>query len=120
MDVPDRRRTSSGASTRGRRRTCSRRRCISTRAAAVADGAAGAGRGFDEYVSDPNRPVPYVGYIAPGMTGDYMTEDQRFAAARTDVLVYQTPPLDERPHRRRPGQGAAARVDHRHRLRTSS
>lgn len=51
--------------------------------------------GFDEYVSDPNRPVPYVGYVAPGMTYDYMTEDQRFAAKRPDVLVYQTEPLAE-------------------------
>ena len=39
----------------------------------------------------PTRPVPYVGYIAAGMTADYMTEDQRFASRRTDVLVYQTP-----------------------------
>jgi len=38
--------------------------------------------------------VPYVGYTAEGMTGDYMTEDQRFASSRPDVLVYQTPPLD--------------------------
>jgi len=52
-------------------------------------------REFDEYVSDPNRPVPYVGYIASGMTSDYMTEDQRFASRRPDVIVYQTPPLDE-------------------------
>jgi putative CocE/NonD family hydrolase len=49
---------------------------------------------FDEYVSDPNRPVPYLGYIAPGMTSDYMTEDQRFAAQRPDVLVYESEPLD--------------------------
>jgi uncharacterized protein len=51
-------------------------------------------RQFDEYVSDPAKPVPYVGYTAGGMTGDYMTEDQRFASRRADVLVYQTPPLD--------------------------
>ena len=38
----------------------------------------------------PNKPVPYVGYVAEGMTRDYMTEDQRFAASRTDVLVYET------------------------------
>ena len=50
--------------------------------------------GFDEYVSDPNRPVPLVGYTAQNMPGDYMTSDQRFAATRGDVLVYQTPPLD--------------------------
>jgi len=52
-----------------------------------------AARTFDEYTSDPNRPVPYLGYIAMGMTSDYMTEDQRFAAQRPDVLVYQTEPL---------------------------
>jgi putative CocE/NonD family hydrolase len=50
---------------------------------------------FDEYVSDPMRPVPYVGYTTRGMRFDYMTEDQRFAAARPDVLVYQTEPLEE-------------------------
>ena len=50
---------------------------------------------FDEYISDPNRPVPYLGYIVPGMTADYMTEDQRFASQRPDVLVYQTEPLEE-------------------------
>jgi uncharacterized protein len=50
---------------------------------------------FDEYISDPNRPVPYLGYIVSGMTSDYMTEDQRFAAQRPDVLVYQTEALTE-------------------------
>ncbi len=49
----------------------------------------------DEYVSDPDRPVPFVGYIANSMTRDYMVADQRFAATRPDVLVYQTPPLEE-------------------------
>ena len=48
---------------------------------------------FDEYISDPNRPVPYLGYIVRGMTSDYMTDDQRFAAQRPDVLVYKTEPL---------------------------
>jgi putative CocE/NonD family hydrolase len=52
-------------------------------------------KAFDEYVSDPNRPVPYLGYIVRGMTSDYMTEDQRFASQRPDVLVYQTEPLAE-------------------------
>ncbi len=50
-------------------------------------------RAVDEYVSDPNRPVPYVPSPGTGMRRDYMTEDQRFAATRPDVLVYQTPPL---------------------------
>jgi putative CocE/NonD family hydrolase len=49
---------------------------------------------FDDYVSDPNHPVPYVGYVASGMTADYMTEDQRFASTRPDVLTYRTEPLD--------------------------
>lgn len=48
----------------------------------------------DEYISDPNRPVPYVGYVAAGMTEDYMTEDQRFASRRPDVLVYESEPLE--------------------------
>jgi putative CocE/NonD family hydrolase len=50
---------------------------------------------YDEYVSDPWRPVPYLGYIVRGMTSDYMTEDQRFASQRTDVLVYRTESLSE-------------------------
>ena len=49
---------------------------------------------FDEYVSDPNKPVPYLPTISLGMSGTYMTEDQRFAASRTDVLVYQADVLD--------------------------
>jgi putative CocE/NonD family hydrolase len=52
-------------------------------------------RGYDEYISDPQRPVPFVGYVVRGMTGDYMTEDQRFASYRPDVLVYRTEPLEE-------------------------
>jgi putative CocE/NonD family hydrolase len=49
---------------------------------------------FDEYISDPAKPVPYIAEQAAGMTREHMTEDQRFAASRTDVLVYQTEPLD--------------------------
>jgi len=50
--------------------------------------------GADEYVADPARPVPYLSYVNMGMRGDYMTEDQRFAATRPDVLVYETAPLE--------------------------
>jgi uncharacterized protein len=50
--------------------------------------------GVDEYISDPNKPVPYLGTLATNMRGDYMTGDQRFAAERPDVLVYKTPVLD--------------------------
>jgi putative CocE/NonD family hydrolase len=53
-----------------------------------------AAEAFDEYVSDPARPVPFTGEISGGMTINYMTSDQRFASRRTDVLVYQTEPLE--------------------------
>jgi putative CocE/NonD family hydrolase len=53
------------------------------------------GKGHDEYVSDPAKPVPFEDKIDIGMSADYMTADQRFAGRRTDVLVYQTPPLDD-------------------------
>jgi len=49
---------------------------------------------FDEYVSDPSRPVPFTERITPQMAIEYMTDDQRFAARRPDVLVYQTSKLD--------------------------
>jgi putative CocE/NonD family hydrolase len=48
---------------------------------------------FNEYVSDPMKPVPYTQKITMGYPRDFMTEDQRFAAARPDVIVYQTEPL---------------------------
>jgi putative CocE/NonD family hydrolase len=51
--------------------------------------------GFDEYVSDPAHPVPFVDYISPSVPQRYMVDDQRFAARRPDVLVYQSEPLEE-------------------------
>jgi len=50
---------------------------------------------FDEYVSDPAHPVPFVNYTAQNVPQEYMVSDQRFAARRTDVLVYETPVLQE-------------------------
>jgi hypothetical protein len=50
---------------------------------------------FDEYVSDPAKPVPHDDKIAIGMAPEYMVADQRFAARRPDVLVYETGVLDE-------------------------
>lgn len=50
---------------------------------------------FDEYVSDPMKPVPYTGGIHSNRTAEYMTDDQRFAARRPDVMVYQTDLLTE-------------------------
>jgi hypothetical protein len=48
---------------------------------------------FDEYTSDPAKPVPVTGEIGGGMPGDYLTRDQRFAACRPDVLAYESEPL---------------------------
>ena len=45
---------------------------------------------FDEYVSDPNSPVPYQDGIQARRTREYMLDDQRFAGRRPDVKVYQT------------------------------
>ena len=50
---------------------------------------------YDEYVSDPARPVPFVNYVSTNVPQEYMVSDQRFAASRTDVLVYETPVLQE-------------------------
>ena len=51
--------------------------------------------GFDEYISDPAKPVPYIAGIANTMTREHILDDQRFAATRPDVLVYQTEPLED-------------------------
>jgi uncharacterized protein len=49
-----------------------------------------AGDASDEFISDPSKPVPFTDVISTQMTQEYMTDDQRFAARRPDVLVYQT------------------------------
>jgi putative CocE/NonD family hydrolase len=49
---------------------------------------------YDEYLSDPAKPVPYIADVLPERTQEYMTDDQRFAANRTDVMVYQTEVLE--------------------------
>lgn len=49
---------------------------------------------WEEYISDPAKPVPYTEDIHFGRTREYMTDDQRFAARRPDVLVFQTEPLE--------------------------
>ena len=53
------------------------------------------GAPFDEYVSDPQKPVPYTAYVATGVPREYMVSDQRFASTRPDVLVYQSDVLQE-------------------------
>lgn len=50
---------------------------------------------FDEFVSDPNKPVPYYDKTSIGMEKEYMVADQRFASRRPDVLVFQTERLTD-------------------------
>ena len=52
-------------------------------------------KSFDEYISDPMKPVPYAEKIHTSRTATYMTDDQRFASRRPDVMVYQTDILTE-------------------------
>ena len=55
-------------------------------------------KGYSEFVSDPMKPVPYTEDITTtqGFTPfNYMSEDQRFAGRRPDVLVFQTDVLTE-------------------------
>lgn len=49
----------------------------------------------DAYMSDPAKPVPFSQEITDSQGHLWMVEDQRFAARRPDVLVYQTDTLTE-------------------------
>ena len=49
---------------------------------------------FEEYTSDPNKPVPYMVNSEIGMQREYMVADQRFTSTRPDVLVYKTEKLE--------------------------
>ena len=58
--------------------------------------------GFDAYVSDPARPVPYRArpilplYGGRGSTwSSWLVDDQRFAQDRPDVVAWETAPLEE-------------------------
>lgn len=50
---------------------------------------------FSAYTSDPAHPVPYTEDVHHGRTREYMTDDQRFASRRPDVLTFQTDVLTE-------------------------
>lgn len=50
---------------------------------------------YDEYVSDPRKPVPYTSEIIAREGRRFVVEDQRFVATRSDVLVYESEPLRE-------------------------
>ena len=48
---------------------------------------------YDEYVSDPVRPVPYTSVFHSAKlfyNKEYMVEDQRFSSDRPDVVYYQS------------------------------
>ncbi|RYZ30369.1 MAG: CocE/NonD family hydrolase [Chitinophagaceae bacterium] len=53
------------------------------------------GNAFTQYTSDPSKPVPYTEDVHLNRTREYMTDDQRFAARRPDVLFFQTDVLQE-------------------------
>lgn len=50
---------------------------------------------FNEYISDPAKPVPYAEEVHLRRTREYMLDDQRFAARRPDVLVFETDKLND-------------------------
>ncbi len=50
---------------------------------------------YDEYISDPAKPVPYTEHPSTEVFSGYMYGDQSFAARRADVLAYRTDPLDQ-------------------------
>jgi hypothetical protein len=50
---------------------------------------------FDEFVSDPAKPVPFSLEFTTDYPRSYPLQDQRFASSRPDVLVYETDPLDD-------------------------
>ena len=54
-----------------------------------------AGEAFDEYTSDPAKPVPYYDKTDIDMAKAYMDADQRLQGRRTDVEEYETEPLVE-------------------------
>jgi putative CocE/NonD family hydrolase len=62
-------------------------------------GDAKSGQGYDEYVSDPAKPVPYlprpVRFADGAAWGRWLVTDQRFVDGRPDVLSYVTPVLTE-------------------------
>ncbi len=50
---------------------------------------------YREYISDPEKPVPFTAEITTRYGNDWMVEDQRFAARRPDVLVFESQVLKE-------------------------
>ena len=54
------------------------------------------GAAYDEYVSDPAHPVPYIQRpVRDDAWRTWLATDQRYFSDRTDVLTYVSPPLTE-------------------------
>lgn len=53
----------------------------------------GDSNGYNKYTSDPAKPVPYTEDVHFHRTAEYMTDDQRFASRRPDVLTFVTDSL---------------------------
>lgn len=49
---------------------------------------------FTQYTSDPSKPIPYTEDVLEHRTREYMTDDQRFAERRTDVITFKTEVLE--------------------------
>lgn len=49
---------------------------------------------FTSYLSDPTKPVPFTEDVLEGRSREYMTDDQRFASRRTDVITFKTSVLE--------------------------
>ncbi len=84
---------SAPAPTRALAPAAARGRAAQRRAPARATPAAAVVTQRDRYTSDPGAPVPYVERVVSGMARDYITDDQRFASRRPDVLTYRSAPL---------------------------
>ena len=87
--------TYGAVTTSGRPKPPQQRRSIFTPAASSASILPTEAKSVDEYLSDPNHPVPFVGYTTDTVPQRYMVDDQRFASSRPDVLTYETDPLAE-------------------------
>jgi len=51
--------------------------------------------GSTQYISDPNRPIPYTSGIFSQRNNEYLVEDQRFADKRSGVVSFKSDVLTE-------------------------
>ena len=78
---------------------------------------------FDEYVSDPAKPVPFrarpiqpMGYEQGQTWSQWLVDDQREASGRPDVVAFLSETLDRTREDQRPADRQSHRVDERHRF----